>query len=56
MRTAFVNQPVEVPAVRTHFGQWLRLGLHGPDLVVRFGHGAAQLPYSFRRPVADVIV
>ena len=55
VRTAFVNQPVEVPAVRTQFAQWLGLGSRRPDLVVRFGRGP-QLPYSLRRPVADVIV
>jgi hypothetical protein len=55
VRTAFVNQPVEVPFVRTQFGQWLGLGSQRPDLVVRFGHGP-QLPYSLRRPLADVIV
>jgi hypothetical protein len=55
VRTAFVNQPVEVPAVRTQFAQWLGLGTGRPDLVVRFGRGT-QMPYSLRRPVADVIV
>jgi nitroreductase len=55
VRTAFVNQAVEVPAVRTQFAQWLGLGSGRPDLVVRFGRGP-QLPYSLRRPVADVIV
>jgi hypothetical protein len=55
VRNAFVNQPVEVPAVRAQFAQWLGLGSRRPDLVVRFGHGP-QLPYSLRRPVADVIV
>ena len=55
VRTAFVNQPVEVPAVRTQFAQWLGLGAGRPDLVVRFGRGP-QMPYSLRRPVADVIV
>jgi hypothetical protein len=55
VRNAFVNQPVEVPAVRTQFAQWLGLGSRRPDLVVRFGRGP-QLPYSLRRPVADVIV
>jgi hypothetical protein len=54
VRTAFVNQPVEVPAVRSQFAQWLGLGAGRPDLVVRFGRGP-QLPYSLRRPVADVI-
>lgn len=55
VRTAFVNQPVEVPAVRAQFAQWLGLGAGRPDLVVRFGRGP-QLPYSLRRPLADVIV
>jgi nitroreductase len=55
VRTAFVNQPVEVLAVRAQFAQWLGLGAGRPDLVVRFGRGP-QLPYSLRRPVADVIV
>jgi Nitroreductase family len=55
VRTAFLNQPVEVPAVRTQFAQWLGLGAGRPDLLVRFGRGP-QMPYSLRRPVAEVIV
>jgi Nitroreductase family len=55
VRTAFVNQPVEVPAVRAQFAQWLGLDSRQPNLVVRFGRGP-QLPYSVRRPVADVIM
>jgi hypothetical protein len=55
VRTAFVNQPIEVPAVRTQFAQWLGLGSQRPDLVVRFGRGP-QSTYSLRRPVADVVV
>ena len=39
VRTALVNQPVEVPAVRTQFAQWLGMGSQRPDLVVRFGRG-----------------
>jgi len=54
VRTAFINQPVEVAAVRTQFAQWLGLGAGRPDLVVRFGRGPL-LPYSLRRPVADVV-
>ena len=54
VRNAFVNQPIEVPAVRTQFASWLGLGAQRPDLVVRFGRGP-QLPYSLRRPVAAVI-
>jgi hypothetical protein len=41
--------------VRTQFAQWLGLGAARPDLVVRFGRGS-QMPYSLRRPVANVIV
>jgi hypothetical protein len=55
VRTAFVNQPIEVPAVRSSFAEWLGLGSQRPDLVVRFGRGRL-LPYSLRRPVAAVIV
>ena len=55
VRTALVNQPVEVPAVRMHFAEWLGIGSRRPDLVVRFGRGP-QLPYALRRPVTDVIV
>ncbi len=53
IRTAFLNQPVEVPAVRTQFAQWLTGGAR-PNLVVRFGRGPL-LPPSLRRPVDDVI-
>jgi hypothetical protein len=55
VRTAFVNQPVEVPGVRTQFAQWLGLGSQRPDLVVRLGRGP-RLTYSLRRPVTGVIV
>lgn len=54
VRTAFVNQPVEVPAVRVQFANWLALGPRKPDLVVRFGLGP-ESPYSLRRPVEDVV-
>lgn len=53
VRNAFVNQPVEVPAVRGEFAKWLGLGRR-PDLVVRYGY-AAPMPKSLRRPVADVM-
>lgn len=55
IRTAHVNQPVEVPLVRTDFARWLGRPEARPDLVVRFGRAPA-LPMSLRRPVADVIV
>jgi hypothetical protein len=54
IRNAFVNQPVEVPAVRAQFAGWLGLGAQRPDLVVRFGRGPS-MPPSLRRPVEAVL-
>ena len=55
IRTAFLNQPVEVAALRPEFAHHLKIGNCRPDLVVRFGRGPA-LPRSLRRPVAAVLV
>jgi hypothetical protein len=55
IRTAFINQPVEVAAIRPRFTEWLGLGHRRPDLVVRFGYGP-EMPPSLRRPLDDVIV
>ncbi|MEO1205255.1 MAG: Tat pathway signal protein [Pseudomonadota bacterium] len=53
IRTSFINQPVEVSAVRGAFQKWLGDGLR-PALVLRFGRGKT-LPPSLRRPVAAVL-
>lgn len=55
IRTAFVNQPVEVAALRAPFAASLGLGALRPDLVLRFGRGP-KLPPSLRRPVPAVLV
>jgi hypothetical protein len=55
LRNAFLNQPVEVGAIRPQFASALGLGDRRPDLVMRFGHGPA-MPLSMRRSVQDVIV
>lgn len=55
IRNAFVNQPVEVAALRAQFASALGLGNRRPDLVVRFGHGP-EMPRSLRRPIDSVIV
>lgn len=55
VRCAFVNQPVEVAALRPQFASFLGLGAQRPDLVLRFGRGP-KLPPSLRRPVQAVIV
>lgn len=54
IRTAFLNQPVEVVPVRSQFATWLNLGARRPDLVVRFGRGP-EMPRSFRRPIEQVL-
>ena len=53
MKCAFINQPVEVPAIRGQFATFLGIGDRRPDLVMRFGFGP-ELPRSLRRPVAQV--
>jgi hypothetical protein len=53
VRTAHVNMPVEVAALRPTFAQAIGLGGEGPDLVVRFGRGPT-LPPSLRRPLQAV--
>ncbi len=55
IRNAFLNQPVEVPALRPQFATFLGVGDRRPDLVVRFGRGP-RLPPSLRRPVQAVLV
>lgn len=55
IRNAFLNQAVEVSALRPQFAQSLALGSHRPDLVVRFGRGP-EMPRSLRRPVQSLLV
>jgi hypothetical protein len=55
VRNAFLNQPVEVSALRPQFAAALGLGNQRPDLVVRFGRGPA-MPLSMRRSVDAVLV
>jgi hypothetical protein len=55
LRNAFLNQPVEVGAIRPQFASAIGLGSQRPDLVVRFGRGPA-MPLSMRRPVEAVII
>jgi hypothetical protein len=55
MKLSFVNQPVEVAALRSDLAALAGLPGRRPDIVLRFGYGPA-LPFSARRPVASVIV
>jgi hypothetical protein len=55
IRNAHINQPIEVPVVRSEFARWLGMPNTRPDLIVRFGRAPA-MPMSLRRPVAEIIV
>ena len=55
LQCAYLNQPCEVPTVRTQVQS--QLSLHGafPQLLMRFGYGPA-MPRSLRRPVSEVVL
>jgi len=55
IRTAFINQPIEVDPLRQQFESWLNLNGEHAELAVRFGHGPVA-PFSLRRPIDEVIV
>jgi hypothetical protein len=55
IKNAFLNQPVEVSALRPQFASYLGIGDRRPDLVVRFGYGP-ETPRSLRRPLDQIIV
>lgn len=55
VRTAHLNQPLEVAALRPSFADFLGVKGRRPDLVVRFGRGPT-LPPSLRRPLQAVLV
>lgn len=54
LKHAFVNQPDEVASFRPELATLAGLPGRRPDLVMRFGYGAA-LPFSPRRPVEAVL-
>jgi len=55
IRTAFINQPIEVHPLRSQFESWLKLDGEHALLMARFGYGPAA-PFSLRRPIDDVRV
>ncbi|WP_347339803.1 hypothetical protein [Bradyrhizobium rifense] len=54
LKYSFINQPVEVAALRPQFATSLGLGERRPDIVIRFGTGP-DLPKSLRRAPEQVI-
>jgi len=55
LKHAFINQPVEVAALRPELAALVGMVGRRPDIVMRFGHGPL-LPYAPRRPVAAVMI
>jgi hypothetical protein len=55
VRTAHLNQPVEVPSLRSAFAASVGIPTGRPDLVIRFGRGP-RMPRSLRRPLEAVLV
>jgi len=55
LKCAFLNQPVEVPGLRADLASLVGMPGRRPDIVMRFGRGAA-LPFSARRPLEAVMV
>ncbi len=55
IKNAFLNQPVEVAALRPQFASALEIEYRRPDLVARFGYGT-ETPRSLRRPLDQVIL
>ena len=54
LKHAFINQPVEVASLRPELAKLVGMPGRRPDIVMRFGYGAA-LPFSARRPVEAVL-
>jgi hypothetical protein len=55
VKSAFLNQPIEVAALRSQFQAALGLGAALPQLLLRFGY-ADSMPRSLRRPVEQVLM
>ncbi|MFN3844236.1 MAG: Acg family FMN-binding oxidoreductase [Paracoccaceae bacterium] len=55
LKTAYINQPVEVPGLRADLAALVGLPGRRPDIVMRFGRAPAMV-MSARRPVEAVMV
>jgi hypothetical protein len=55
IKSAFLNQPIEVAELRSEFQSYLGLGPAQPQLLMRFGY-AEPMPRSLRRPVKEILL
>ncbi|PKO01771.1 MAG: hypothetical protein CVU43_11205 [Chloroflexi bacterium HGW-Chloroflexi-5] len=54
LKSALLNQPIEIPELRAEFQTAMGLGENQPQLLMRYGVADA-MPYSLRRPVDKVL-
>jgi hypothetical protein len=55
IKSAFLNQSIEVADLRSEFQSYLNIGTAQPQLLMRFGY-ADPMPHSLRRPVEQMLV
>lgn len=55
LKSALLNQPIEVPELRGQFQSAMGLGENLPQLLLRYGIANA-MPYSMRRPVDELLI
>jgi len=55
VKSALLNQPIEVAELRNQFQSAFNLDAHLPQLLARFGY-ADPLPKSLRRPVEQILI
>ena len=55
IKSAFLNQPIEVASLRSQFQTAMGLGTAQPQLLLRFGYAEA-MPRSLRRPLEQVLI
>lgn len=55
VKSAFLNQPIEVADLRGQFQSAMNLATNLPQLLMRYGY-ADPMPFSLRRPVQDLLI
>ncbi|PJZ52094.1 Acg family FMN-binding oxidoreductase [Leptospira adleri] len=55
VKSAFMNQPAELPGLRSQLAEYLGIGKEFPQLLVRFGY-SQPMPNSPRRPLDQVVL
>ena len=55
LKSALLNQPIEIPELRGQFQTAMGMGSNQPQLLLRYGCAEA-MPYSMRRPLDEVLM